>query len=58
VSVLGVRDITQEARLYASASFRFLETYTSLAFMYLILTVILSLGVKWIENKLGTEGKN
>lgn len=58
MSVLGVRDMTQEARLYASASFRFLETYTSLAFMYLILTVILSLGVKWIENRLGTEGKN
>lgn len=58
VSVLGVRDMTQEARLYASASFRFLETYTSLAFMYLILTILLSLGVKWIENKLGTEGKN
>ncbi len=58
VSVLGVRDMTQEARLYASASFRFLETYTSLAFMYLILTVILSLGVKWVENRLGTENKN
>lgn len=58
VSVLGVRDMTQEARLYASASFRFLETYTSLAFMYLILTIILSLGVKWIETRLGTEGKS
>lgn len=58
VSVLGVRDITQEARLYASASFRFLETYTSLAFLYLALTIVLSLGVKWIENRLGGENRN
>lgn len=55
VSVLGVNDMTQQARLYASASFRFLETYTSLAFMYLALTIVLSLGVKWLENKLGSE---
>jgi polar amino acid transport system permease protein len=55
VSVLGVRDITQEARLYASASFRFLETYSSLAFLYLAMTIVLSLAVKWIENRLGGE---
>jgi polar amino acid transport system permease protein len=57
VSVLGVGDMTQQARLYASASFRFLETYTSLAFLYLAMTIVLSLGVKWIENKLGTENR-
>ncbi|BCX05273.1 MAG: amino acid ABC transporter [Candidatus Roseilinea sp.] len=57
VSVLGVRDITQEARLYASASFRFLETYTSLAFLYLAMTIVLSLGVKWLENRLNSEGR-
>jgi polar amino acid transport system permease protein len=55
VSVLGVRDITQEARLYASASFRFLATYSSLAFLYLSMTIVLSLGVKWVENKLRIE---
>lgn len=55
VSVLGVRDITQEARLYASASFRFLETYTSLAFLYLAMTIVLSLMVKWVENRLKIE---
>lgn len=57
VSVLGVRDITQEARLYAAASFRFLETYTSLAFLYLAMTIVLSLGVKWLENRLNSEGR-
>lgn len=58
VSVLGVRDITQEARLFASASFKFLETYSSLAFLYLTMTIVLSLLVKWLENKLGTEGRS
>jgi polar amino acid transport system permease protein len=57
VSVLGVRDITQEARLYVSASFRYPETYNSLAFMYLTMTILLSLGVKWIENRMGKNGR-
>ena len=57
VSILGVRDMTQEARLYASASFRYLETYSVLAFNYLVLTFTLSLGVKALENRLGKGGK-
>jgi len=57
VSVLGVGDMTQEARKYAAASFRFLETYSSLAFLYLSMTIVLSLGVKWLENKLGSENR-
>src|SRR5512143_643152 len=57
VSVLGVRDMTQEARLYASASFRYLETYSVLAFNYLVLTFTLSLGVKALENRLSKGEK-
>lgn len=57
VSILGVRDMTQEARLYAAASFRYLETYSVLAFDYLILTFTLSLGVKLLENRLNKGGK-
>ena len=56
VSVLGVRDITQEARLYAAASFRYLETYFVLAYIYLVMTIGLSLGVKALENRLGHQG--
>lgn len=51
VSALGVRDMTQEARLYASASFRYIETYSTLAFMYLTLTLILSAVVRYIETR-------
>src|SRR5574341_1821067 len=53
VSVMGVRDVTQEARLYAAASFRYPETYNTLAFVYLSMTILLSLVVRGIENRLG-----
>lgn len=57
VSVLGVRDITQEARLYVAASFRYPETYNTLAFVYLSMTIVLSLIVKGVEARLGKDGR-
>ena len=51
VSVLAVRDVTQVARLYAGQSFRFPEAYTTLALMYLSMTVVLSLLVKFLERR-------
>jgi polar amino acid transport system permease protein len=58
VSVLGVRDVTQEARLYAAASFRYPETYNTLAFVYLSMTILLSLVLRGIENRLGEHGRS
>ena len=58
VSVLGVRDVTQEARLYVAASFRYPETYNTLAFVYLSMTILLSLGVKWLESRWGEHGRS
>lgn len=55
VSVLAVRDITQVARLYAGSSFRFREAYTTLALLYLLMTVVLSLVVQFIERRLSTD---
>ncbi len=52
VSVLGVGEITQLGRKYASASFRFSETYNTLAFLYLSMTLVLSMGVKFMERRL------
>ncbi|WP_269931918.1 amino acid ABC transporter permease [Aminobacter sp. HY435] len=49
VSVLGVADITQMAKVYASGSFRFFETYSIVAYVYLLLTVGLSLGLRALE---------
>lgn len=52
VSVLAVRDITQVTRLYTGQTFRYQEAFTTLAILYLTMTVILSLLVKIIEGKL------
>ena len=52
VSVLGVADITQMGKVYASGSFRFFETYSIVAYVYLILTIGLSLGLRAFEKRL------
>lgn len=52
VSVLGVADITQMGKVYASGSFRFFETYSIVAYVYLILTIGLSLGLRGLERRL------
>ena len=51
ISVLAVRDITQVARLYAGRSFRYDEAYMTLVILYLSMTVVLSLVVKYIERR-------
>jgi len=49
VSVLGVQDITQLAKVYSSSTFQFFETYNVVAFMYLTLTLSLSLLIRAFE---------
>lgn len=52
VSVLGVADVTQMGKVYAAGSFRFFETYSIVAFIYLILTIGLSLLLRAMEARL------
>jgi len=52
VSVLGVADITQMGKVYASGSFRFFETYSIVAYIYLVLTVSLSLALRALERRM------
>ncbi len=52
VSVLGVADLTQMGKVYASGSFRFFETYSIVAYVYLILTIGLSLALRRLERRL------
>jgi polar amino acid transport system permease protein len=52
VSVLGVRDLTQLTKLYAASSFLFFQSYTILAFMYLVITIMLTRVVRHIEGRL------
>ena len=52
VSVLGVGEITQLGKKYSAASFLYPETYNTVAFLYLSMTLILSMGVKFMEKSL------
>ncbi len=52
VSALGVQDITQLGKVYSSGSFKFFETYNVVAFLYLTMTISLSLLVRWLEQRL------
>lgn len=52
VSVLGVADITQLGKVYAAGSFRFFETYNVVAFLYLVMTLGLSLLLRALERRL------
>lgn len=56
VSVLGVSDITQLGKLYASSSFLTVETYNVVAVLYLMLTISLSLLLRRLERHLHQRG--
>jgi polar amino acid transport system permease protein len=56
VSVLGVADITQMGKVYAAGSFRFFETYSIVAYVYLVLTVGLSIALRALERRLRAKG--
>ncbi len=56
VSVLGVADITQMGKVYAAGSFRYFETYNVVAFVYLLLTISLSLGLRALERRMKRRG--
>jgi polar amino acid transport system permease protein len=58
VSVLGVADVTQMGKVYASGSFRFFETYSVVAYLYLLMTVSLSLGARALERRLRRSGQS
>lgn len=53
VSVLGVRDITTVGRLYAASTFQLFKSFNVMAFLYLSMTLILSMAVRWIERRMG-----
>lgn len=52
VAILGVQDLTQLTRLYYSGNFRYMQSLTMLAFIYLIMVVLLTRFVRWMENRL------
>ncbi len=52
VSALGVQDITQIGKVYSSSTFKFFETYNIVAYLYLLMTISLSLIVRLLERYL------
>ncbi|MCD7058763.1 amino acid ABC transporter permease [Pelagibacterium xiamenense] len=59
VSALGVQDITQLGKVYSASSFKFFETYNVVAFLYLTMTISLSLLVRALEHRMarGRQGE-
>ncbi|MBN9060506.1 amino acid ABC transporter permease [Kaistia sp. MMO-174] len=52
VSALGVQDLTQLGKVYSSSTFLFFETYNVVAFLYLVMTISLSLLVRALERRM------
>ena len=54
-SVIGMQELTRRANEIVVTEYRPLEIYTLLIFEYLILVLIISFGVRWLEKKLGSN---
>jgi polar amino acid transport system permease protein len=57
VAILGIPDITQLAKLSSAASFRYLETYLSAAAIYLTMTTIGSILVRFLERRMAITSR-
>ena len=55
VAILGIRDVTQIAKVYSGSTFKYLETYLTVAIIYLTMTILGSILVKFIENQVKIE---
>jgi len=55
VSALGVQDITQLGKVYSASTFKFFETYSIVALLYLVMTLGLAMIVRLLEKRLALE---
>ncbi len=54
-SVIGMQELTRRANELVVTEYRPLEIYTLLIVEYLILVLIISAGVRWLERKMGSD---
>lgn len=54
-SVIGMEELTRRANELVVTEYRPLEIYTLLIFEYLVLVLIISAGVRWLERKMGAD---
>ena len=52
VSVIGMEELTRKANELVVSTYRPLEIYTVLVLEYLVLILIVSMGVRWLEHRL------
>ncbi|MGB5933289.1 MAG: amino acid ABC transporter permease [Anaerolineae bacterium] len=55
ISVLAVRELTHLGKLNRSRTFRTFETWNTVTFLYLVMTLTLSVVVKFIERRMAFE---
>jgi polar amino acid transport system permease protein len=55
VSVIGMEELTRRANEMVTAEYRPLETYTILILEYLVLILVVSAGVRWLERRLALD---
>jgi ABC-type amino acid transport system permease subunit len=55
ISVVALPEILQQGRLWVSRNFRAFEGYNSVAMLYLIMTLLLSLLVRALERRTAIE---
>ncbi|PTX54566.1 amino acid ABC transporter membrane protein (PAAT family) [Litoreibacter ponti] len=54
-SVIGMQELTRRANELVVTEYRPLEIYTLLIVEYLVLVLIISAGVRWLERKMGSD---
>lgn len=57
-SVIGMQELTRRANELVVTEYRPLEIYTLLIVEYLILVLIISAGVRWLERRMGSDERH
>jgi polar amino acid transport system permease protein len=54
-SVIGMQELTRRANELVVTEYRPLEIYSLLIVEYLVLVLIISAGVRWLERRMGSD---
>ncbi|WP_102107096.1 amino acid ABC transporter permease [Oceaniglobus roseus] len=57
-SVIGMQELTRRANELVVTEYRPLEIYTLLIFEYLVLVLVISSAVRWLERRMGADERN
>jgi polar amino acid transport system permease protein len=55
VSVIGMQELTRRANELVVTEYRALEIYSILVLEYLVLILIVSAGVRWLERRMRSD---